>query len=82
MVYATMLKVTGYAPYSVPPLRNVYGTLTSSEEVPIYADTPALHFTAPGDNCSHLSMTNLLHSRSPYNRPPCFARRCMAVLFF
>lgn len=48
VVYTLHILGAGYIPYSVPSLRDNYGTLIFSEEFNVYSNDPALHWTLLG----------------------------------
>lgn len=64
---------------TVPPLRNIHGTLKSLEEVLLYNHDPKLHNTPPGGVCSRSYTNDNLCSRTAYNRPPCTPKHCMTL---
>lgn len=78
----THVKDTVYDPYSVPPVRNMYGTKISSEKVLICNHDLNLLYKLPGSICLGPCTTNHIYTRSTHNRPPCTLRRSMTLHFY
>lgn len=81
MVYTFILQVSRYAPYSVPQMRNIKGTLISLEEAFIYKQDFTLHYTTTGGVCSRSCTTNHRYTLALFYRLVRTLRQCMILQF-